>query len=234
GAPGELAEKIVANAAALGTAPLHLRGFDRVGKRPRTRGKPVVENLGTIEVGDDFQINCAFSPVRFLAGPGAEIRIGDGLNANFGVEIAASERVVLGARVSLGPYVVIRDHDAAKIAPIEIGDDVWLAARVRVAPGVTIGANTVVTAGSVVEQSLPPNVVAGGAPARVLRAKSGGKQPQTAIAPKPPRAPDARGIVIADFTADDLARALEREDPLGPVVAAEVAPFDQVVQTLDA
>ncbi|HEY1956348.1 MAG TPA: HAD-IIIC family phosphatase [Polyangiaceae bacterium] len=230
GGPSELAEKVIANATARSTAALHLRDFDRVGARARTRGKPVIENLGTIEVGDDFQVNCAFAPVRFVAGPGAEIRIGDGLNANFGVDIAATERVALGSRVSLGPYVAIRDGASQ---PIEIGDDVWLAARVRIAPGVTIGAGTVVTAGSVVDRSLPPNVVAGGAPARVLRSRSSVKQPQTAIAPKPARTPDAQGIVLADFTADDLARALEREDPLGPVVAAEVAPFDQVVQTLD-
>ena len=228
----DLLEKIAANAAAYASAPLRLRAFDRVGRRARTRGAPVVQNLGTIEVGDDFQVNCAFSPVRFFAGPGAEIRVGDELNANFGVEVAAAERVAIGSRVSLGPYVVLCDHDAARTAPIEIGDDVWLAARVRVKPGVTIGARTVVTAGSVVERSLPPDVVAGGAPARVLRSKKSVPAPAPTAAP--PRAPDVRGLVVADFTADDLARSLEREDPLGPTIAAEVAPFDQVVQTLDA
>ncbi len=235
GAPDELARKIAANARALGSARANLRAFDRVGRRPRTRGAPVVENLGTIQVGDDFQLNCAFSPVRVVAGPGAAIRVGDGLNANFGVEIVASQRVTLGSRVSLGPYVSVSDSDGSAPGPIEIGDDVWLAARVRVKPGVTIGSRTVVTAGSVVDRSLPPDVVAGGAPARVLRSR----KPAAAPAAPPaevaaPRTPDVRGLVVADFTADNLARALERDDPLGPAVAAEVAPFDQVVQTLDA
>ena len=53
--------------------------------------------------------------------------------------------------------------------PITIGDNVWLGGGVIVCPGVTIGADTVVGAGSVVTRDLPPFVVAGGMPARVIR-----------------------------------------------------------------
>ena len=54
--------------------------------------------------------------------------------------------------------------------PIVIGDNVWLGGGVIVCPGVTIGANTVVGAGSVVVRDLPAGVVAVGSPARVVRA----------------------------------------------------------------
>jgi maltose O-acetyltransferase len=54
--------------------------------------------------------------------------------------------------------------------PIVIGDNVWLGGGVIVCPGVTIGADTVVGAGSVVVRDLPPGVVAVGSPARVVRA----------------------------------------------------------------
>lgn len=54
-------------------------------------------------------------------------------------------------------------------APIVIGDNVWLSGGVIVCPGVTIGDDTVVGAGSVVTRDLPAGVVAVGAPARVLR-----------------------------------------------------------------
>ena len=53
--------------------------------------------------------------------------------------------------------------------PITIGDNVWLGGGVIVCPGVTIGADTVVGAGSVVTRDLPAGVVAVGSPARVLR-----------------------------------------------------------------
>lgn len=52
---------------------------------------------------------------------------------------------------------------------IAIGDNVWLGGGVIVCPGVTIGENTVVGAGAVVVKDLPPNVVAVGKPARVVR-----------------------------------------------------------------
>ncbi len=223
---GEVLEKVVANGAALLSAPLYLRHCTRVGQRPRTRGKPIIENLGTIEIGDDFQMNCEFSPVRLHAGAGAELRIGDAVNVNFGAEISASTTVTIGSRVSFGPYARVDDG-------VTLGDDVWLAARVHVKNGVTIGEGTVVTAGSVVETSLPPNVIAGGAPARVLKSRkpNGHPTPQKLVE-EAPRVADVSGVVLADFTANDFARALEKDDALGPSIEAEVAPFDQVVQTL--
>jgi maltose O-acetyltransferase len=53
--------------------------------------------------------------------------------------------------------------------PIAVGDNVWLGGGVIVCPGVTIGDDTVVGAGSVVTRDLPPGVVAYGAPAKVQR-----------------------------------------------------------------
>ena len=88
--------------------------------------------------------------------------------------------VTVGDDVQLGPNVQLltathplepgprRDKwEAAE--PITIGDNVWLGGGVIVCPGVTIGENTVVGAGSVVVASLPANVVAVGAPAKVIR-----------------------------------------------------------------
>ena len=55
------------------------------------------------------------------------------------------------------------------IAPVTIGDDVWIGAGSIILPGVTIGDNTVIGAGSVVTKSIPANVVAVGVPCRVMR-----------------------------------------------------------------
>lgn len=54
--------------------------------------------------------------------------------------------------------------------PIVIGNKVWLGGNVVVCPGVTIGENSVIGAGSVVTKDIPPNVVAVGNPCKVLRA----------------------------------------------------------------
>lgn len=100
--------------------------------------------------------------------------------ANFGLTVLDVASVTIGEDVQIGPHVQLltathplepgprRDKwEAAE--PIVIGDNVWLGGGVIVCPGVTIGANTVVGAGSVVVASLPADVVAVGAPARVIR-----------------------------------------------------------------
>jgi exopolysaccharide biosynthesis WecB/TagA/CpsF family protein len=221
-------------------APFFLRHCDRVGVRSRTRGRPVVENQGRIEVGEDVLLNSSFAPVRLAAGSGALLRVGGGTLVNFGVSISAEERVTLGRRVRLGPHVTIADHDEdaggdgaardPRPRPVTIGDDVWLAARVRVRKGAVIGAGAVVTAGSVVTGEIPPGALAGGVPARVLERPRAVRE---APAPAPPP-PECRGLLVADFTVQELAEHLRRADGLGPETEAGVAPFGQVAQTLHA
>jgi FkbH-like protein len=238
----ELARKAVRYGAATMTAPYFLRDCDEVGARARTPyGAPIVDNRGRITIGDDAQIVSRFAPVRLATAPGATLAIGDGVTINFGCTLSAEQSVTLGHRVSLGPYVRIADHDdpddpaPGKPQPVTLGDDVWLAARVRVLRGATIGAGTVVTAGSVVSGNLPPGVVAGGSPARVLRKRAPEDVPPPPEVPESgpvARTADARGLLVADFSIQELAAHLAREDGLGPSVTASTAPFGQVVQTL--
>ncbi|WP_237740790.1 sugar O-acetyltransferase [Crystallibacter crystallopoietes] len=100
--------------------------------------------------------------------------------ANFGLVCLDVARISVGDDVQIGPNVQLltathplepgprRDKwEAAE--PIVIGDNVWLGGGVIVCPGVTIGPDTVVGAGSVVVKDLPAGVVAVGSPARVVR-----------------------------------------------------------------
>jgi maltose O-acetyltransferase len=111
---------------------------------------------------------------------GTNIRIGARSFANFGLTALDVAAVTIGDDVQIGPHVQLLTPthpvdpalrrarwEAAK--PITIGDNVWLGGGVVVCPGVTIGANTVVGAGAVVTRDLPPNVVAVGNPARVIK-----------------------------------------------------------------
>lgn len=111
---------------------------------------------------------------------GYQTTIGARTFANFGLILLDVATISIGDDVQIGPNVQLltathplepgarRDKwEAAE--PITIGDNVWLGGGVIVCPGVTIGADTVVGAGSVVAGDLPPRVLAVGSPARVIR-----------------------------------------------------------------
>ena len=111
---------------------------------------------------------------------GYQTFIGARTFANFGLICLDVATVTIGDDVQIGPNVQLLTptHPVAAgprrakweaARPIVIGDNVWLGGGAIVCPGVTIGANTVVGAGAVVIRDLPPDVVAVGNPARIVR-----------------------------------------------------------------
>lgn len=84
--------------------------------------------------------------------------------------------ITIGNNVTFASWVYLAAHDGAaqkhvgysKIGKIVIEDNVFIGARSIILPNVSIGANSVIGAGSVVTKSIPENVVASGVPARVL------------------------------------------------------------------
>ncbi|BAW07428.1 sugar O-acetyltransferase [Nocardia seriolae] len=118
---------------------------------------------------------------RFQCDYGHLIRLGRNSFLNYDAIVMDCAPVTIGDDVSIGPRAQlltalhpIDDHELRRqrwetAAPIVIGDNAWLGGGVIVCPGVTIGANTVVGAGSVVTRDLPEKVFAAGNPARVLR-----------------------------------------------------------------
>jgi acetyltransferase-like isoleucine patch superfamily enzyme len=112
---------------------------------------------------------------------GAIITIGEDCGLT-GTTIVAAERVTIGDRVLLGSNVTIVDtdfhpidiaerrrHGQAAHRPVLIGDDVFIGMNSLVMKGVTIGPGSVIGANSVVTKDVPPNVVAAGNPARIVR-----------------------------------------------------------------
>lgn len=227
-----------------------LRKVNLLGSGARVLGRVRVENHGRITIGSAAIIRGPFVPAELLAGPDGSIDIGDGVWINFGTVIAARSRVSIGDQCMIGQHCIIADVEvpetvfdggAGEARPVHIGAGAWLAGRVTVRPGVTIGAGTVVISGSIVESDIPAGVVAGGIPARVLRSRG---EPEAAAVPAaaaekaavleavaPVAEPKFTGVLIADFTIDDLAPELLRPDVL-PAAATSVAPFGQVAQTL--
>lgn len=164
-------------------APLALRGCTKVGPGARVRGWPVVENEGgEIRIGKNFAVFSYLAKVQLYAGPGGKLVIGDDTFVNNGTILSASTEIRLGDRVNIAPHCVLIDNDfhgtadrnaAPKMAPIVLEDEVWLGTRVTVLKGVTIGKGSVIASGSVVTKDIPPGVLAGGVPARVIKRLDG-------------------------------------------------------------
>lgn len=154
-----------------------LRGVE-LGPRARIdEGNVLVENNGRITIGADTRLHGPYAPVELRTAAAGWLSIGERCWINFGVSIHAADTVRIGDGVQLGPYCVVSDCEAGALdspigdvpRPVEIGDGAWLATRVIVRPGSSIGAGTVVAAGSVVDGDLPADSVAAGNPARVVR-----------------------------------------------------------------
>lgn len=162
--------------------------------RIRIVGYPFVKGSGVVRVGAgaDFRSK-SWSTAMGVLQPcvlnsclkSSLIKIGQQCGMS-GAVICAKESVVLGNRVQLGSGVVICDTDfhsldyqlrgkdgdfeAARSAPVCIEDDCFIGARAIVLKGVTIGARSIVGAGSVVVRDVPADTVVAGNPARVIKA----------------------------------------------------------------
>ncbi len=168
-------------------AAAFLRACDEVGEGARViGGRPRIDNQGHLAIGPRSVLMCAMGPTTLRTGPRGRLVIGESVLMNFGTLISANESVRIGDRVSIGQYCLICDTEGADSAPgatsapVELGEGVWIAARVTVLPGTKIGAGSVVTAGSIVSGEIPPGVVVGGIPARVLRKLEPGQSGEAA------------------------------------------------------
>ena len=116
----------------------------------------------------------------FYCDYGYNIEVGENFFANYNFTVLDVAKVRIGDYAMIAPNVAIytaghplhpvsRNSGYEYGSPVSIGDNVWICAGVIVLPGVTIGANSVIGAGSIVTKDIPANVVALGNPCRVLR-----------------------------------------------------------------
>lgn len=112
---------------------------------------------------------------------GKHVHFGRNVYANFNLTVVDDTHVYVGDYTQFGPNVVLavaghpidpalREQGYQYNLPIHIGRNCWIGAGALILPGVTIGDNTVIGAGSVVTRNIPSGVVAVGNPCRVLRA----------------------------------------------------------------
>jgi galactoside O-acetyltransferase len=123
---------------------------------------------------------CYIEPPLHANWGGRHVHLGAHVYANVNLTLVDDGPIHIGDNVMFGPNVVIttaghpvlpelRVRSAQFNLPVSIGDNVWIGSGVQIMPGVTIGANTVIGAGSTVTRDLPADVVAVGTPCRIVR-----------------------------------------------------------------
>ena len=128
------------------------------------------------EIGE----GCYIEPPLHSNFGGHHVHFGNFIYANYNLTLVDDTHIYVGDHTMFGPNVTIataghpicpelREKGLQFNMPVRIGRNCWLGAGVIVMPGVTIGDNVVIGAGSVVTKDIPSNVVAVGNPCRVLR-----------------------------------------------------------------
>lgn len=128
------------------------------------------------EIGEGCQVE---PPVRSNWGC-RNVHLGSGVFCNTNLTFIDDAGIYIGDNCMIAPNVVIttaghpilpilREHNYVYAVPVHIGKNVWIGSGVQILPGVTIGDNSVIGAGSVVTNDIPENVVAFGVPCRVVR-----------------------------------------------------------------
>ncbi len=113
-----------------------------------------------------MQLAGGMIPSELVCDVGAELEIGAHTLLSYGVSVHARSSVRIGTRCMFGSMSRVRDFgESGGLAPVIIGDDVWVAHGAIIERGVTIGDGAVVSAGSVVRDDVPAWSLAAGNPA---------------------------------------------------------------------
>lgn len=149
--------------------------YNQTRPREQERRQALLREL-LAEVGE----GCWIEPPFHANWGGRHVHFGKGVYANYGLTLVDDTHIYVGDYTMFGPHVTVataghpilpelREKQYQYNMPVRIGRNCWIGAGAIILPGVTIGDDTVVGAGSVVTRDLPEGVVAVGNPCRVLR-----------------------------------------------------------------
>lgn len=152
-------------------------GIEHLNNNIIITGKIFTEIRGNISIGKRLYLRSIYyNPIEIWVHKGAELEIADSVFINRGVRIISTVKISIGKNVKIGDETIIMDSDfhgvhqsKPKASPIVIGDNVWIASRVILLKGISIGENSVIACGSVVTSNVPANCVVGGVPAKILK-----------------------------------------------------------------
>jgi acetyltransferase-like isoleucine patch superfamily enzyme len=150
---------------------------DSVGTLPRINGYSSIHNFGQLIIGDNFSLNSKPLPVYITVGKKGKMIIGNNVFLNYGVNIGCELKITMGNNVIIGDLSTIIDsnyhqvdcQNDVKIEEVFIGNNVWISRMCNILPGVKIGDNSVIGAGSVITKDVPNNVLVAGVPAKIIK-----------------------------------------------------------------
>ena len=160
---------------------VQLKCLDKLYDFNATRPSEMEKRIAIMkEMFGDIGEGCYIEPPFHANWGGKHCHFGKKVYANFNLTCVDDTHIYVGDHTMFGPHVTLataghpidpelRRRGLQYNMPIHIGRNCWLGAGVIVMPGVTIGDNVVIGAGSVVTKDIPSNVVAVGNPCRVLR-----------------------------------------------------------------
>ena len=138
---------------------------------------PAISVFGAFQAGEQLYLRAPTRAIELGVGPEGRLVIGNEVLINDGASIRSELSISIGSYCLIAENVAITDThwhqidegDRTRRSPVVIEDNVWIGRGCIILPGVQIGRNSVIGAGSVVTKSIPPNVVALGSPARIVR-----------------------------------------------------------------
>lgn len=156
------------------------KGCRRILQRLNTADRSDFDEIGRIVEELLGKSEKAFINPPFYCDYGTHIEVGKNFFANYNCTIIDVAKVRIGDNCMLAPNVAIytaghpvhpdsRNSLYEYGAEVTIGDNVWIGGNAVILPGVKIGSNTVIGAGSVVTKDIPDWVIAGGNPCKVIR-----------------------------------------------------------------
>lgn len=164
----------------------NMKIYNRIYLTKHPTAQVIIGNNLVFISGDGFNPLCRNLRGCIYAGEGAKIKIGNDVGISSAC-IRAKQYIKIGNNVNTGGDCILLDTDAhnmnykirrkrdgedgrtANSAPIIIEDDVLIGARCIILKGVTIGAHSVIAAGSIVTKSIPKDCVAGGNPCKIIK-----------------------------------------------------------------
>lgn len=146
-------------------------------------GKSYDVSIGNNCTFNSYAGHSWFCKCKLMIKQNAKLKIGNNSGFN-GVLIFCSDSITIGSNVKVGGGTRIFDTDHhpldyikrredndkfTKKAPILIEDDVFIGSNCMIGKGITIGARSIIAAGSVVVKSIPADCIAGGNPCKVIK-----------------------------------------------------------------